>query len=122
LICTPSPALYTLSLHDALPILLTSAGCQDPSAEPHETVGALRSTLLPETGPAVAELPTASATDLLPVDALGVSVLAGTVVFRVNVASAGAAGPAAVADEAEGRDVACGVRAPASDPASAPRP
>src|SRR5207244_11959165 len=84
LICTPSPALYTLSLHDALPILLTSAGCQDPSAEPHETVGAFLSTLLPETGPAVAELPTASATDLLPVDALGVSVLAGTVVLRLR--------------------------------------
>src|SRR6266545_1970809 len=46
----------------AVQAILTSLPCQFPSALPHETVGAFLSTLLPLIGPAVAELPTPSAT------------------------------------------------------------
>ena len=50
-------------------------------------VGAFLSTLLPEMGPAVAELPTPSITARLLVEALGVSVPAATLVLRLKLAS-----------------------------------
>src|SRR5438552_1230126 len=79
-------------------------------------LGPFLSTLLPETGPAVAELPTASATDLLPVDALGVSVLAGTVVLRLNVASAGLARPAPPSEAVQAMLTSAGCQDPSAEP------
>src|SRR2546427_5004599 len=55
----------------AVQAMLASVACQTPSADPHEITGDLRSTLLPEYGPAVAELPTASVRAWEPVEALG---------------------------------------------------
>jgi hypothetical protein len=72
--------------------MLTSVACQFPSAEPHEICGALRSTLN-ENGPAVALLPTASATDREPVEALAVSEPAATFVDSEKPASAASARP-----------------------------
>src|SRR2546422_479787 len=56
-------------------------------------LGPFLSTLLPETGPAVVELATASATLRVPVEALGVSGPAGTAVVRVKGAGAGPVRP-----------------------------
>ena len=73
--------------------MLTLSGCQFPSADPQETTGAFLSTLLPEIGPAVEELPAPSATARLLVEALFVSVFAATEVVKSNEASAGSARP-----------------------------
>src|SRR5437867_1398208 len=70
----------------AVQAMLTSVACQTPSGDPHDTVGAFRSTLLPEYGPAVAELPTASVRACEPVEALGFSCPAATVVLRSKLA------------------------------------
>src|SRR5206468_984462 len=74
---------------EAVQAMLTSPGCQAPSALPQLTVGFFLSTLLPEMGPAVVELLTASATTWLPVETLASSVLAGRLVDRLKEASAG---------------------------------
>ena len=52
------------------------------------TAGGFRSTLFPETGPAVAQFPVLSQTDLLPVAAVDVSTPAATLVESENAASA----------------------------------
>ena len=57
------------------------------------TVGPFLSTMPPEIGPAVRELPTASARSLLPVEALAVSVPAATLVESAKLASAAFASP-----------------------------
>src|SRR5207249_2335696 len=71
----------------------TSLPCQSLSAGPQLTVGAFLSTMFPETGPAVAKLPTASATGWLPVEAFASSVPAGTLVESEKLASPGLASP-----------------------------
>src|SRR5439155_23682127 len=59
----------------------TSCWCQNPSADPQLTTGALRSTLKVY-GPAVALFPMASVNAWLPVEALALSVPSATVVAR----------------------------------------
>src|SRR5439155_8736 len=84
---TPEPPSVAVQLNETL------SSCQVESGEPQLTTGFFLSTLLPAMGPAVVELLTASATTWLPVEALASSVLAGTEVLRVKVASAGLARP-----------------------------
>jgi len=67
----------------------TSLACQAASDATQEIVGAFLSTLLPVTGPADAQLPTASHTLRLAVDADAVSVPAATLVESEKLASEG---------------------------------
>src|SRR2546422_5107739 len=66
--------------------MLTSNGCQFPSADPQLMGGAFLSTRLPPSGPAVVEFPTASVRVCVPVCALFVSVPAETFVDSENEA------------------------------------
>src|SRR2546427_429876 len=73
-------------LSDAVQVNVTLSPCQSVSGDPHDTVGALRSTLIPEYGPAVVEFPTASAKAWEPVEAFESSDPLGTLVLRVKLA------------------------------------
>src|SRR4029450_9406361 len=82
---TPEPPSFAVQLALAL-LARTTAGAHE-----RLTSGALLSTLFPITGPAVAELPTASPTVFESVEALLVSVPAATLVGSGKVASAAGA-------------------------------
>src|SRR4029450_9197025 len=84
---TPEPPSFAVQLALAL-LARTTAGAHE-----RLTGGGRLSTLLPITGPAVAELPTASPTVFEPVEALLVTVPAATLVVREKVSSAAGATP-----------------------------
>src|SRR5438093_8234786 len=79
-------------------------------------LGPFLSTMLAETGPAVEELPTASATALVPVEALEVSVPEGTVVLRLNVASAEFARPEPPSEAAQAMLTSLACHEPLAEP------
>src|SRR3989442_3423266 len=70
----------------AVQFRVTLAPCQAVSVASQVNVGALRSTLIPEYGPAVVEFPTASVRAWEPVEALDVSDPLATVLLRVKLA------------------------------------
>src|SRR3954451_21263904 len=73
--------------------MAASVACQSPSAPSQATSGFFLSTLLLPRGPAVLVLPTTSASCLLFVCAVAVSVFAATLVCRLNDASVVGARP-----------------------------
>ena len=97
-VSSPTPPSVDVHAIDAL------VASQAALAEPQDTTGPLRSILLPVTGPAVEQLPTASQTWTLFVLAFAFSVPGATLVVSVTVACDGVARPDAASEAVQSID------------------